>query len=189
MTTQTVFRLGALATLLTALGYAVGEALYLFGNVETLFFAWFFVIVSVFQVFAYMALYAAQVKRGDIIAFVGFVISIIGLLYSLMDSERRLALRAGLITEVQLEQTQQITSFILLNAVGNAALVLGWIIFGYGIVRTRVFPRWAGFLMMLTGVAMVVRDFFIFEYAFAVLAVVVYGSLGWALWKNPNAPE
>jgi hypothetical protein len=31
---QTLFRLGALATLLPALGYAIGEAMYLFGNMR-----------------------------------------------------------------------------------------------------------------------------------------------------------
>jgi hypothetical protein len=187
--TQTLFRLGALATLLTAIGYGVGEALYLFGNVETVFFAWYFVIVSVFQVFAYIALYAAQVKRGDIFLFIGFVLSIIGLLYSFMDSERRLAWRTGVLTDAQLELAGQITSFVVLNLVGNVSIILGWVVFGFGVIRSGIFPRWAGILMMLTGVAMVVRDLFIFEYFFAALSTAAYGWLGWALWTNPSAPE
>jgi hypothetical protein len=184
MNTQTLFRFGAVATLLTALGYLAGEAMYLFGNVQTLFFAWYFVIVSVFQVFAYIALYLAQAKRGDIILFIGFVLSILGLLYSFMDSERRLAWRTGLITDAQLEQAEQITSFAVLNLIGNISIILGWIVFGFGVVRSGVFSRWAGILMMLTGVAMFVRDIFIFEYVFAVLSSVVYGWLGWSLWKD-----
>lgn len=184
MKTQTLFSLGAIATLITALGYLVGEAMYLFGNVQTLFFAWYFVIISVFQVFAYIALYAAQAKRGDIILFIGFVLSILGLLYSFMDSERRLAWRAGLITDAQLEQAGQITSFAVLNIVGNASIILGWIIFGLGVTRSGIFPRWAGILMILAGIFMVVRDFFIFEYFFAVLSSLAYGWLGWVLWKK-----
>lgn len=80
MRTETLLRCGALATFVTALGYFIGEAMYLFGNVQTIFFAWYFVIVSVFQVFAYIALYAAQVKRKDTVLFIGFIISIVGLL-------------------------------------------------------------------------------------------------------------
>jgi hypothetical protein len=183
MSTKSLFRLGAIATLLTALGYFIGEALYLFGNVQTLFFAWYFVIVSVFQVFAYFALYAAQAKRGDIFLFIGFVLSIIGLLYSFMDSERRLALRTGVITDPQLALAGQNTSFAVLIFIGNASILLGWVLFGIGVIRSGIFPRWAGILMMLTGVAMFVRDFFIFEYFFAVLSTAAYGWLGWSLWR------
>lgn len=189
MTTQTLFRLGAIATLLTAFGYFIGEAIYLLGNVQTVFFAWYFVIVSVFQVFAYIALYAAQAKRSDIFLLIGFVVSIIGLLYSFMDSERRLAWQTGVLTEAQLAQAAQITSFVVLNLVGNISIILGWILFGFGVVRSGVFPRGAGILMILTGAIMIVRDFFIFEYFFAVLSTAAYSWLGWTLWANPNAPE
>lgn len=187
MKLQTIFRLGALATLFTALGYAIGEAMYLFGNVETLFFAWYVVFVYVFQAFAYIALYGAQVKRGDVVLFIGFVLSIIATLYTFMDTERRLAWRTGLITEAQLEQARQISSFAILLAVGNISIVLGWIIFGYGIIRTGMFPRTIGIIMMLTGLAMIVRDaFLLFEYLFAILSVTSYGWLGWSLWKHAN---
>lgn len=186
MKTQTLFRLGALATLLTAIGYAVGELMYLFSNVETVFFAWFFVIVSAFQVFAYIALYAAQAKRGDIFLFIGFVLSIIGLLYTFMDSERRLEWRMGFLTDAQIEQRAQITSIVILNLVGNVSIMLGWIIFGFGVIRSGIFPRWAGILMMLAGAVMFVRDFFIFEYFFAVFSTAAYAWLGWSLWKNSS---
>ena len=187
MKIQTLFRLGALATLLTALGYAIGEAMYLFGNVETLFFAWYVVIVYVFQAFAYIALYGAQVKQGDLVLFIGFVISMIATLYTFMDTERRLAWRTGLITEAQMEQAQQISSFAILLAIGNIAIVLGWIIFGFGVIRTGLFPRAIGIIMMLAGVAIVVRDVsLVFEYLFAILSVTAYGWLGWALWKHAD---
>ena len=184
MNTQTLFRFGAIATLLTAFGYFVGEAMYLFGNVQTLFFAWYFIIVSVFQVFAYIALYAVQAKRSDIILFIGFVLSILGLLYSFMDSERRLALRTGLVTQEQLLKGSEISSLAFLQTAGNVFIILGWIVFGIGVIRSGIFPRWAGILMILAGVFMVVRDFFIFEYFFAVLSSLAYGWLGWSLWNK-----
>jgi hypothetical protein len=184
MKTQTLFRLGAIATILTAVGYLIGEAMYLFGNVQILFFAWYFVIISVFQVFAYIALYAAQVKRGDIVLFIGFVLSILGLLYSFMDSERRLAWRTGLINDAQLAQAAQITSFAILNVIGNVSIILGWVVFGVGVIRAGIFPRWAGIFMILAGVFMVVRDLFIFEYFFAVFSSLAYGWLGWSLWNK-----
>jgi hypothetical protein len=189
MSTQTLFRLGAIATILTAVGYFAGEAMYLFGNVQTLFFAWYFIIVSVFQVFAYIAMYAAQAKRGDIILFIGFVLSILGLLYSFMDSERRLALRAGLVTQELISKGADIGSLAFLDTVGNDFIILGWIIFGIGVIRSGFFPRRAGILMILAGVFMVVRDFFIFEYFFAILSSAAYGWLGWSLWKKSGEVE
>lgn len=190
MSKQTLFRLGAIATLITAIGYFAGEAIYLFGSAQTLFFAWYFVIVSVFQVFAYIALYVAQAKRGDIFLFLGFVISMISLLYAFMDSERRLALRTELVTEVQMEQALHIGSFVVLQAIGNVSLILGWVLFGFGVVRSGMFPRWAGILMILTGVTLIIRDsFFVFEYFFAIFSSAAYGWLGWSLWNKASEVE
>ena len=189
MSTQTLFRLGAVAALLTAIGYFAGEAMYLFGNVQTLFFAWYFIIVSVFQVFAYVALYAAQAKRGDIVLFIGFVLSILGLLYSFMDSERRLALRAGLVTQELISKGGDIGSLAFLQTAGNVFIILGWIVFGVGVMRSGFFPRWAGILMILAGVFMVIRDFFIFEYFFAIFSSAAYGWLGWSLWEKASEIE
>ena len=189
MKTQTLFRLGALAAILTAVGFGVGESIYLFGDVETVFFAWIFIIVSVFQVFAVISLYVAQAKRGEIFTFIGFVLSIIGLLLNFMDSERRMALRTGLATQVLLEQAQSITSFLVLNAVMYWSTILGYIIFGFGTFRAGVFPRWTGILFLLVGVVLIFRDITGVEYIFAVLSVIAWGSLGWFLWKNPTSPE
>jgi len=111
----------------------------------------------------------------------------IATLYTFMDTERRLAWRTGLITEAQMEQAQQISSFAILLAIGNISIVLGWIIFGFGVIRTGLFPRALGMIMMLTGVAFVVRDVsLVFEYLFAILSVTAYGWLGWALWKHAD---
>lgn len=72
----------------------------------------------------------------------------------------------------------------VLNIIGNAAIVLGWIVFGLGVIRSDIFPRLAGILMILAGVFMVIRDLFIFEYFFAVLSSLAYGWLGWSLWNK-----
>ena len=187
MKTQTLFRLGAIATILTAIGYFVGEAIYIFADAKTLFFAWFFIIVSVFQVFAYFALYAAQAKRGEIFLFIGFILSMINLLQAFMDSERRLAVRTDLVSEAQLAQALNISSFAVLQLVGYFSLVLGWILFGVGVIRTGIFPRGAGVLMILTGITLMIRDYFFpFEYIFALLSSAAYGWLGWALWNKPQ---
>jgi hypothetical protein len=188
MKIQTVFRLGALAAIVTALGILVGDTIYFFGAAKTLFFAWYYIIVTVFEVFAIFALYAVQAKHGDIFTFVGFVLLIIGLLFFLINSAGRMGLRTGLVTQEQLEQTQQITSWIVLAAIANWSFILGTILFGFGTFRTAIFPRWAGMIFLLAGVAFVFSAMDLFEYIFAILSFAAWGWMGWALWSSPSAP-
>jgi len=189
MKIQTVFRLGALAAMVTALGILVGDTIYLFGAAKTLFFAWYYIIVTVIEVFALFALYAAQAKRGDIFTFVGFGLLTIGLLFFLINSAGRLGLRTGLVTQEQLDQTQQITSWIVLAAIANWSFILGTILFGFGTFRTAIFPRWAGILFLLAGVAFIFSSMDLFEYTFAILSFAAWGWMGWALWRSPSATE
>ncbi len=188
MKTQTVFRLGALAALVTAVGIGVGEVIYIFGlgSVETVAYEWFSIVITIFQVFAVIALYTVQVKRGTILTFIGFVLLMVGLMFYLMDSVGDLGVLTGLLTQTQLDQAGQINSFIVLGAIANWSLNVGTIIFGYGTFRAGVFPRWAGILLLFVGVAIILRDIPGVESMFAVLSVVAWGWLGWALWTNPN---
>ena len=65
--------------MVTATGFTFGEFVYFFGAANTVFFSWVFITVVMLQVFAIMALYAAQVKRGNLFTFIGFVLLIINL--------------------------------------------------------------------------------------------------------------
>ncbi len=187
MTTRTLFRLGALATLVTALGIAVGEFLYLFGDVQTIFFAWFFIVVTVFQVFAAIALYTAQAQRGNMFTFLGFVLLIIGLIFYLMNFTGDIGVVTGLLTQAQLDRAGQIMSFVVLGTIANWSLNVGLMVFGYGTLRARVFPHQAGALLLVAGVIIFFRDITGVEYLFAVLSVVAWGWFGLALWKHASS--
>jgi small-conductance mechanosensitive channel len=78
MKQQTLYRLGALATLLTALGVTAGNLMYFFGRADTVFYIWYAFVVYFLWVFAYMALFAAQAKQGNLFVFLGFVLLVIG---------------------------------------------------------------------------------------------------------------
>lgn len=136
---------------------------------------------------AVIALYTAQAKRGDTFTFIGFVLLIIGLIFYLMNSLGDLGLLAGALTQAQLERASQIRSFIVIAAIAKWSLSMGTIVFGYGMVRAQVFPRWAGILLLIAGMVIIFRDIPGVEYIFAVLWSGVWGWLGWALWKNPNS--
>jgi hypothetical protein len=175
--------------MLTAVGIAVGELIYLFGEVNTISFSWLSIIVMVLQVFAVIALYTTQVHHGNIFTSIGFVLLIIGLVFYLMDSASEMALLTGALTHAQLEQVGAVGSLRVIGAIANWSFNVGAIAFGYGTFRAGVFPRWAGILLLLVGVVIIFRDIPGIEYIFAVLYFVAWGWLGWALWTNPTPAE
>jgi len=95
-----------------------------------------------------------------------------------------MGLRTGLLTQGQLDQAQQINSFMVLGVISNWSIPIGMIVFGYGTFRTGLLSRWAGMLLLFAGVAMILRDIPGVEYLFAVLAVAAWGWLGWSLWTT-----
>ncbi len=186
MTTQTLFRLGALATMMTALMLAVGNLMYFSGAATTVAFVWVSIIEAMIQVFAVIAVYVAQARRGGVVTFLGFVITIIGLLFYLINSAGRMAFALDVLTQAQLEQAQQLASLAVLDPIATWAIAVGTVLFGFGISRAGVFPRWAGILLLLVGV-MTIFDLTAIEYIWAMLSVIAWGWLGWALWASPTA--
>src|SRR5581483_5569009 len=89
MSTPALFRLGALATMATALLLAVGNLMYFAGASNTAALVWISIIQAMIQVFVVTVAYAAQARRGGVISLLGFVITVIGLLFYLVNSEGR----------------------------------------------------------------------------------------------------
>lgn len=75
MTTHSLFRLGALATLTTALLLTVGKLMYFAGASSTLAFVWISIVEAMVRVFVLIVAYAAQTRRGGAVSLLGFVIT------------------------------------------------------------------------------------------------------------------
>jgi hypothetical protein len=101
-----------------------------------------------------------------------------------MNQMGDLAADAGIITRAQLEQGPQIGLLVVLGVVEQWTWPLGLLLFGIGTLRAGVYSRWCGVLLILLGVISVIRDFWILEYLFAAIALVVFGWLGLSLWKK-----
>lgn len=186
MNTQPLVRLSALATLATALLLAVGNLLYFSGARSTPTFVWISIIESMVRVFVVMAVYAAQARRGGMIALFGFVITTIGLLFYLVYSEGRLALAVGFISQAQADQLPQFASLALLDLLATWATALGTLLFGVATFRAGVFPRWAGAMLAVVG-ATTVAEIRAVEYLWAALSVLAWAWIGWSLWASQTA--
>ncbi len=117
MRTQTLLRLGAFATLVTALGVTVGNLIYFFGTVDTVAYTWLVFIVYTIELFAIMALFAVQVKRGDLFNLIGFVLLIIGTVFYIVKNAGEMLIVTGLLTEAQMAQAGHIGSFAALDLI------------------------------------------------------------------------
>lgn len=188
MKTPTLFRLGALATILTAIGLTVGNLIYFFGTVETVFYIWLAYTVYTLWIFAYFAVFAMQAKRSNLFLLIGLVVLVIGVIFYIVQNTAEMAVVTGFVTQEKLEQTGQISSFVAVGLIAFWAFPLGSVLFGFGTFRAEVFPRWIGILMILLGVT----GIFFWDSAFAIVAIiqsVVWGGFGWTFWKLADELE
>jgi hypothetical protein len=182
MKQQTLYRLGALATMLTALGVTTANLMYFFGRVDTVFYIWFAFVVYFLWVFTYMALFAAQAKRGNLF---GFVVLVIGTIFAIVGNAEQGLVVTGFLTEAQMDASTN-PSILAVSAIKLWTTVIGSVLFGYGTFRAGVFPRWTGILMIVLGVLWIFNENAIAFPIYAVLLTITMGWFGWAMWKITN---
>jgi hypothetical protein len=182
MNTQNLYRLGALATILTAAGLTVGNLIYFFGSVETVFYSWFAYAVFSLWIFAYFSIFAVQAKRINIFLLIGLILLVIGKIFDIVQNTVELGAISGAVSNTLLGP---IGSFIAVNFIAFWTFPIGTMLFGFGTFRAGIFPQWVGILMMVLGVT----GIFFWDSAFIIVAIiqsVLWGALGWTFWKlNP----
>lgn len=185
MKQRTLFRLGALATILTALGVTAGNSMYFFGRVDTIFYIWFAFVVYFLWVFTYIALYAAQAKPGNLFVFLGFVLLVIGTIFAIVGNAEQGLVVTGFLTEAQMEATTN-PSILAVSAITLWTTVIGSVLFGYGTIRAGIFPRVTGVLMIVLGLLWIFNENMVIFPIYAVLLTITMGWFGWAAWKITN---
>jgi hypothetical protein len=160
--------------------------MYFFGRVDTVFYIWFAFVVYFLWVFAYMALYSAQAKRGSLIVFLGFVLLVIGTIFAIVGNATEGLVVTGFLTEAQLDATTN-PSILAVGAIGLWTTVIGSVLFGYGTFRAGVFPRMTGILMIVLGVLWIFNKNAVAFPIYAVLLSITMGWFGLAMWKITDA--
>ena len=186
MKTQTLFRLGALATILTALGVTAANLMYFLGRVDTVFYIWFAYTVYILWVLAYFTLFTAQAKRNSIFVFIGFILLTIGTIFAIVQNTGEGMVVSGFLTEAQIAAAKN-ASVNAVNLISLWTTVIGSIFFGYGTFRAGIFPRMAGILMIVLGVLWIFNDNPIAFPIYAVLLSITWGLFGWSMWNLTHA--
>ena len=185
MRTTTLFQLGGIAVLLSAILAAIGNLMYFLSgqpDAPTTQGLWTAIFGDVFLVLGLGALFARQAQRGGVLGLAGYVLLMLASLYFVGSEAVSLGVAAGAISN---EQTAQVSAYSLANSIFPWFWTAGLIVFGISIYRAQVFPKYAGVLLILTALIQQLAGPLAFTRPiFAVMAVASWAWLGWELYSK-----
>jgi hypothetical protein len=180
MKTTSVFQLGGIAVLLSAILGGIGSLMYfLSGQQPTALGYWIGIFSDALLVLGLGALFARQSQRGGILGLVGYVLLVLAIMYFVASEAVGLGVSSGVISN---EQTAQVPAYALSNSIMPWFWVAGLILFGISIYRVQVFPKYTGALLILYGLVQPLTGPLAFTRPiYAVIAFVAWAWLGWIL--------
>lgn len=183
MKTQTLFRLGGFAILLAQLLSLIVITLYYLSGGQPVDTprAWLNIWACVIMILGLMALYGVIAERGGVIGLVGFTLMVFGYISAVATVAIRLSVAAGVVTA---EQLSKVASYSIADSVLTWVWILGYLLFGFAIYQTKLYPKWIGALMMLIGPLMLLTNFAWFVPIYNVLDFIPWVYLGWKLWSG-----
>ena len=159
MSSSNLIRLAGLAALISGVLAAIGDLLRLVVDVEdpgsatTASYAIVFLLYLISTALLLLGLvgfYTSQSQAAGIVGFVGFLVAFLGTVLLAGALWFELFITPALATEAPglLEAELGLPGFILMLLFG----AVGWVLFGVATLRARVYPRWAGVLLIVGGV-------------------------------------
>lgn len=190
MKTMSLFQLGGLAILLSALLTGIGRLIYFLSGqpaeVITLDI-WRGIFAGVFFVLGFGALFARQSQRAGVLGLIGYVLIVLAQIYFVGSDAVSLGVAEGVISQ---EQLVQVPSYALLDSILPWIWVTGLLAFGTSIYRAEVLPKYAGVLLILLGLIQplagslpIVRPIYAASYFAA------WAWLGWDLYSKAGTHE
>jgi hypothetical protein len=185
MKTTSLYQLGGIAVLLSALLTGLGRLIYfLSGQPEQpiTLDLWRGIFAGVLMVLGLCPLFARQSQRGGILGLAGYVFLVLATIYFVASDAIGLGVAAGVISY---EQIAQVPSYVLTDSILPWIWVAGLLAFGISIYRAQVFPRYAGMLLILVGLIQPLTAPLAFARPiYAICYVVAWGWLGWTLYST-----
>jgi hypothetical protein len=185
MTTTSLFKLGGIAVLLSALLSAILNLMYFLSgqpDAPTTSGLWMAIFSDALLLFGLGALFARQAQRGGVLGLIGYVLLVLASLYFVGSEAIGLGVAAGAISS---EQTAQVAAYSFADSIFPWFWTAGLILFGLSIYRAQVFPKYAGALLVLLAVVRQLAGPLEFTRPiFAVIAVASWAWLGWELYSN-----
>jgi hypothetical protein len=190
MKTTTLFQLGGIAVLLSAILTGIGRLIYFVSGqpaeVITLD-VWRGIFAGTFFLLGFGALFARQSQRGGIPGLIGYVFIMLAQTYFVGSDAVSLGVAAGVISN---EQLIQVPSYALLDSFLPWTWAAGLIAFGISIYRATVFPKYAGVLLILLGLIQPLGGLLAFTRPiYAVCYFAAWAWLGWDLYSKAGIQE
>ena len=185
MKTRTLFQLGGIAFLLSAILTGLGNLIYFLSgqpDQPITLDLWRGIFAGVLMVLGLGALFARQSQRGGILGLVGYILLVCSTIFFIGSDAVDLGVAAGVISY---EQIAQVSSYTLSSSIMPWIWVAGLLAFGISIYRAQVFPKYAGVLLLLVGLIQPLTGPLAFTRPiYAVGYFVTWAWLGWKLYSD-----
>jgi hypothetical protein len=188
MKRTTLFQLGGIAVLLSAILTGIGRLIYFMTGQPDLPIAldlWRGIFAGSLMMLGIGALFARQSGRGGILGLVGYVFIMLANTYFVASDAIGLGVAAGVISY---QQIAQVPSYVLADSILPWIWVAGLLAFGISIYRAQVFPKYAGVLLLLLGFIQPFTGPLAFTRPiYAICYFVAWAWLGWGLYSRAGA--
>ena len=183
MKSTSLFQLGGIAVLLSAILTGIGRLIYFLSGQPDLPFTsdmWRGIFAGTLMVLGLGALFARQSQQGGVLGFVGYVFIVSATIYFVASDAIGLGVAAGVISY---EQIAQVPSYALADSILPWVWVAGLLAFGISIYRAQVFPKFAGILLILVAIVQPLTAALAFTRPiYAVCYFIAWTWLGWELY-------
>jgi len=185
MKTTTLFQLGGIAVLLSAMLTGIGRLIYFLSgqpDQPITLDLWRGIFAGALMVLGLGALFARQSHRAGILGLVGYILLVLATIYFVASDAVGLGVAAGVISY---EQIVQIPSYAFADSVLPWIWVAGLLVFGISIFRAQIFPKYAGVFLLLLGLIQPLTGPLAFmRPIYAICYFVAWAWLGWDLYSK-----
>ena len=181
MKTTSLFQLGGLAVLLSAILTGIGSLVSFLSEQPyqpTTLIIWRGIFAGALMVLGLGALFARQSQRGGILGLIGYILVVCSNIFFIGSDVVDLGISSGVIS---VEQTTQVPSYALSISILPWIWVAGLLAFGISIYRAQVFPKYAGVLLVLVGLVQPFTGALFTNLVYAALYFAAWAWLGWSL--------
>lgn len=185
MKTTSLFQLGGIAIVLSAILTGIGSLIYFLpgqsAQTATLDI-WRGIFAGTLFMLGFGALFARQSKEGGILGLGGYVLIMLAQLFFVASDAVGLGVAAGVISA---EQRAQVPAYAVSSFIMQWIWVAGLIAFGISIYRARVYPKYAGLLLVLLGLIQpLTGTLALTRPIYAICYFVAWAWLGWTLYSK-----
>jgi hypothetical protein len=185
MKTTSLFQLGGIVVLLSAILTGLGRLIYFLSGQPDLPFTpdlWRGIFAGTLMVLGLGALFARQSQQGGVLGLIGYSLLVCATIFFIGSDAVDLGVAAGVISY---EQIAQVPSYTLSISIMPWVWIAGLLAFGLSIYRAQVFSKFAGVLLLLVAIVQPLTGPLAFTRpVYAVCYFVAWAWLGWELYSH-----